>query len=338
MLKDKSAYATDNAYARAFFLHKSNVQDYLVDPAYGSHIRVLTPHKDQPESENGKGYWNRKQFCIINGNGASRMLEMDAMEGLLNGVNMLLANLDQAGKIDVSFGGTDKRRPVLFTGDMGNIKFTTMDGMENFVVGPARVATERFTPERYKTILTNLRNNMQRIIAGEDPQEKILKLDGEVFTVLTRKDQGVRTPVRISAIRAKAPGITTIRIGTARQLICLPIDEAAEVFDKYIKNAKEISERILAAKSPAGFGEVKFNNGSPDTDMEYVNARIIPFQSGDSAFIILNSDRYPGNTKLGFHYDSEFCDLLNERFQEVTQIMKDMINEQANSRTDSGSL
>lgn len=324
MLKDKSCYATDNAYARAFFLHKSKVQDYLVDPVYGSHIRLLTPHDDQPKPINDKGYWTRKQFCIINGNGASRMYEMDALQGLLDGVDILLGNLHNAGKVDVSFGG-GKGRPVLFTGDMGNIKFTTMDGFENFVVGPARLKTERFTPDRYKTILTNLRENLRRMIAGEEPQEKILKLDGEVFTVLARKDQGVRTPMRISAIRGKAPGITTIRIGTNRQLICLPIDEAGEVFNMYMKNAKEISERLLADKSPVGFGEVKFNNGYPDVNMEYVNSRIIPFVSGDSAFVILNSDRYPANTKVGFHYDAEFCELLNERFQEVVNIMKEMV-------------
>lgn len=326
MLKDKSAYANDNAYARAFFLHKSKVQDYLVDPIYGSHIRVLTPREDQPKPSNDKGYWNRKQFCIINGNGASRMYEMDVMVGLLEGVDLLLANLDKSGKVDVSFGG-GKHRPVLFTGDMGNIKFTTMDGFENFVVSPSRMGSERLTLERYKTILTNLRENMRRIIAGEEPQEKILKLDGEVFTVLVRKDQGVRTPVRISAIRGKTPGITTIRIGTHRQLICLPIDDAAEVFDTYMKNAKEISERILANGSPVGFGEVKFNTGEVDINMEYVNSRIIPFASGNSAFVILNSDRYPGNTKLGFHYDAEFCETLNERFQEVVKIMKEMISE-----------
>ncbi|QBZ70788.1 hypothetical protein pETSU_207 [Edwardsiella phage pEt-SU] len=326
MLKDKSCYATETAYARAYFLHKSKVQDYLMDPVYGSHIRVITPTEDQPTPVEGKGYYTRPQFCLISSVGASRLYEMDEIPKLLDGVRLVIKSLDVRGKTDIHFGGSNSKYPALFTSDWGALRFTTMQGSsEMFVTGVLPSKSERFTAERHKTILTNLHDSLQLIIDGKGPKEKILKLDNEIFTVLPRKDQGIRIPVRISALRGTAPGITTIRIGSHGQLICLPINEAADVFNRYMENAVDISERLLAAGSPAGYGEVKFNGNGPDINMEYVNARIIPLKTGDSAFVILNSDRYPGNTKLGFHYDPEFCKELNEAFQEVVKQMKGML-------------
>lgn len=322
MLKSKECYH-ETAYVRAFFMHKGLVKDYLIDPMAGSFIRVITPHPDQPKTE--KGWYNRPQCIIMNRGEQSRMYDVDDIIALMDKVENINSNPLSPANQNLSFGVNRVDTSMLTINSDSEIRFKTRDGSYATLVGgtsPNRykdhVNHKFLNGDRYLRIVGNLYNALGRISRGEEPREKILVMKGEIFTTATRIDKGHRTPIIISGRKHEGQGEAYAIIFSNQQRLAIPLSQGLEMVVKYFESIKMICEELVQSGAGTGERKVQFIWGDNpiDSNMEYVNCQIVPFGSACHPFVVMNSDRYPSNTKFSFHYDREFVDTLGELLQE----------------------
>lgn len=312
MLKDKSCYANENAYNRAYFLHKGLVNDYLIDPIVGSFIRVVTPHPDQPTSE--KKWFNRPQFMIMTRRYQSRMFDPTDLEQLIPGVERIIDTIGRTGTFSI---GTRQVRDLLTVNDEGLVMFKSHEGSYATLVSrispPMLGGTplyKHLTVDRYVRVITQLLETLKQAIAQEIPKESILTLPAEMMTTLHRYDAGVRTPIIITGRKFADRKENYITLSSGEQRLLFPSSEtisAEDMIDKYMSNVGANCE-ILQGK-PAGKGIVTMVMSEDDkinSLMEYVNCRVVPYDSGNQINVIMNSDRFPGNTKFSYWYERAF--------------------------------
>lgn len=326
MLKDKSCYATEKAYAIAYFVHKGIVKDYLIDPLAGSFIRVVHPSPDQPVVE--KGWVNRPQFMFMNRQGSSRMYELSDINSLIRGVEQIYSNvLIDSGSFTVGMGKPD--RQVLFVSSEGEVKFKDANDGEHLLINRVSETAPTLTPERQSKVTEKLLEAVLLISDGEDPKDDLLILDNEVMTTVHRPDLGMRSPVIITARRIPGRMENYIILHSDKQRIYFPegMKYGAEaLIDKYFSIAGANSEELQG--EPAGEGRITMINPHPvhdfDPNMEYVHCRVKPFSTGNQVLVILNSDRYDTNTKFIYHYDRAFHSKLHHSMLQVARAVKDM--------------
>lgn len=306
MLKDESCYTNEAAYARAFFLHHSEVRDFLIDPLMGSFIRVVIPSKDQPETEK---WFSRPQFFFMSRQACSRFYELkDAAE--FHSIFELMK--DHLRGSEITYSSERLSRDISCDGN-GTISFKDNTGrFEHLVSCPPPVVKDDtfFTPERRATIVGNLVEAFRRIQNDELPKESILNLGNEMMTTIHRTDAGIRTPIVISG--RKHPGrkdhfmvMSTRHANTIQRLTFLESEESSAEAEitKYLDKIEELAENVIVTHNKTG--RFAFIN-EVDVNMEYVSVRLIDHVGKDNiAFVIINSDRYPANTKMSYHYTRE---------------------------------
>lgn len=305
MLKDKSYYANESAYASAFFLHHSNVRDFLIDPLIGSFIRVVIPSKDQPKSEK---WFSRPQLIFMSRYTCSRFYELkDAAE--FQAIFELMKNHIRGSEITYS---SERLSRDISCDRNGAISFKDSTGkFEHLVSSSPSTVNTTFTPERRAAIVDNLIDAFQRIQNDELPKESILKLGNEMLTTIHRTDAGIRSPIVISG--RKLPHrkdhfiiMGTHHAGSIQRLTFLESEKSSAEAEitKYLDKVEELAEDVIATRNKTG--RFAFIN-EMDVNMEYVSVRLVDYVFGETAaFVIMNSDRYPANTKMSYHYTREF--------------------------------
>lgn len=306
MLKDKSCYATESAYVRAFFLHNSEVRDFLVDPLMGSFIRVVIPSKDQPESEK---WFSRPQFLFMSRYTCSRFYELDDAADFQTIFEQMK---DHVRGSEITYS-TGRHSRDISCDSNGTISFKDNVGkFEHFVACPPPIVKDDtfFTPERRATIVGNVVDAFRRIQNDELPKESILNLGNEMMTTIHRTDAGIRTPIVISG--RKHPDrkdhfiiMGTRHSNTIQRLTFLESEESSAEAEitKYLDKVEELAEDVIVTHNKTG--RFAFIN-EVDVNMEYVSVRLVDYIGKDGvAFVIINSDRYPANTKMSYHYTRE---------------------------------
>lgn len=325
MLKDKSRYANETAYARDFFLHNSEVRDYLVDPLAGSFIRVVIPSKDQPKSDK---WFSRPQFIFISRYAFSRFYELkDAVE-FQDAFEQIK---DHSHKLEATyFVGCFSQN--IFCSKNGTISFINNNGKLETLVSclpPTIKKDPLFTPERRMTIVDNLIDAFRCIQNDKLPKESILNLGNEMMTTVHRSDVGVKTPIVISG--CKRPGnkdhfivMATRHTNTIQRIVFSESEKtsAETEITKYMDTVEELAEDIIATHNK--IGRFAFING-PDINMEYASVRLVDYNIKDDVpFVIISSDRYPGNTKMGYHYTREFHQELKTKLVSFAKQFSEM--------------
>lgn len=326
MLKDKSCYATEKAYAIAYFVHKGIVKDYLIDPLAGSFIRVVHPSPDQPVIE--KGWASRPQFMFMNRQGSSRMYELSDISFLIRGVEQIYSNVGiDSGNFIVGMGKPD--RQVLFVSSEGEVKFKDANDSKHLLINRVSETAPTLTPERQSKVTAKLLEAILRISNGEDPKDDLLILDNEVMTTVHRPDLGMRSPVIITARRIPGRTENYIILHSDKQRIYFADSmkhNPEALIDKYFDIARENSEELQG--SAVGEGRIEMLNPQPDCgfdpNMEYVHCRVKQLNSNNHVLVTLNSDRYDANTKFIYHYDRAFHSKLQRSMLRVARAFKDI--------------
>lgn len=309
MLKDKSCYANDRAYAMNYFFHKADVADYCIDPLLGSFVRVVYPPKDMPVG--GSDIYNRPQFMFMTRTDRSRLYELKEARPLVDAVYNLLQSektehpvrlqMEVAGKLeigedgDISFKDTDMRRQRLLSSPP----------RPNCDRGPNN---EHLTKERYIQGLEYLHHALQCALMGDGEPRNLITMGNEMMMTLKRPDQRVSFPVVVTARKFSGRNDAFVIIHSNNQRVVFPADKAEEMFHNYFTAIESLAKHLINYGGP-GEGAVKFirgDNGIADGTMEYVNVRPISFENRPDIHVIMNSDRYPGNTKFGFIYEEQF--------------------------------
>lgn len=304
MLKDMSCYSNPEGYIRAFFLHNSKVQDYLVDPVCGSFVRVVTPTEDQPE---GTGFYSRPQFMFCNKNASSRFYEIkEAIKYENFATNLKNAlNGHAGGSMDTKF-----EAGALKTGGYMSIYFNTATTGSETLVCSADYSfngKNRFTKERNEEIINNLIDIFSRIKNGLPPKEEILKVGNDMMTTLHRPDMGVKSPIIISGYASPERESRFAVVYSNKERLCLMDGDQVsikETVNKFMDKVQELATDLLETKQkPGRFAFI----GEQDINMEYVSVRLVDYTSEDNIpRVIINSDRYPANTKFSYHYSEKF--------------------------------
>lgn len=316
MLKDQSCYANDPAYARALFLHKGKVEDYPIDPRNGAFVRVIFPCPDQPKLE--KGWYIRPQFLFMTRGDMSQMYELDDVEEIAAFfADLRTSYLSGTPQRSLKFGlktGSD----MIVVDRSGEVAFKTNLGP---FAGLTCVAVkddsaDLHTSARQAQILDNLVDVFQRIAAGEPARDKIFKLDREMMTTLHREDGGARNPVIITGRKFKDRQTNYVILSkdNDQRMVFSANPSGRELIDNLMTTATASCNDL--ADKPVGDGVVTLMGnaeGKIDPNMEYTNCRVVNFISGNRISVILNSDRYPGNTKFVYPYEQRFHRTLHKR-------------------------
>lgn len=312
MLKDKSCYANENAYARAFFLHKGLVRDYMIDPMAGSFIRVVHPHPEQPKVE--KGYYTRPQFMIMNRTASSRMYELENIDQLAIGVERILDTVGRTGNFTIGSRGC---KDILSVNDTGQVSFKDINLSYELLVRHISPPGFKDHPnhshlnaDRYVTVISNLLDGLNLIAAGSEPKENITVMHGEMMATLDRWDAGVRTPIVITGRKFPNRKENYIILSSGQQRIMYPSSDKISAVDMISDFMGTIGVNCeLLQDKPAGEGIVSAimsKTSEFSSNMEYVNCRMQPYESGNKVHVIMNSDRFPANTKFSYIYERAF--------------------------------
>lgn len=309
MLKSKECYSNDRLYAMNYFFHKSDVADFCIDPLLGSFIRIVYPPKDMPAGGNDIHY--RPQFMFMTRSDRSRLYELKEARPLVDAVCALLESEKSESPIRFQSEITGK----LEIGSDGGILFKNTDmRFQSLLSLPPRpnwdrgVNNEHLTKERYIQGLENLLHGLKVALTGEGGPRDLITMGNEMMMTLKRPDQRITMPVVVTARKFSERKDAYIILHSNNQRIVFPVDQAVSLFDWYFSTIEEIGNHLLMCGNP-GSGEVKFFDGKcgiVNGTMEYVNLRVADFDSGSNVHVIMNSDRYPGNTKFGFIYDKKF--------------------------------
>lgn len=315
MLKDKSCYATESSYALMFFVHKSSVQDHLIDPLSGSFIRVVTPHSEQPVG-NG-GWYTRPQFMVMSRTGCSRMHELKDIGTLVDAIDLIKAKM--AGKSDHEAQipiGSSKAGLRIYAN--GAVEFKQLDGDYGTLISEVSQMKQfgnhlLLTTERHSAIVNNLQSAISNIATGESPACDILEIPNEMMMTLNRPDRGVREPIIVSCRRFDESVGPFIVVKSSTQRLVLPVEGAVQLFTQYFDRAQRLSESLLTDLNTTD-QKVAFIKDQ-DENMEYVHCRTVLLKSGKQVYVSLNSERVVSSTKFGYYYDPEFNNYLGQSLQ-----------------------
>jgi len=326
MLKDKSCYNTERAYAVAYFTHKGIVKDYLIDPLAGSFIRVIHPSAEQPIIE--KSWTSRPQFMFMNRLGFSRMYELSDISLLIRGVEQIYSNVGiDSGNFTVGLGKPD--RHVLSVSSEGEVKFKDAGGSEYTLISRDCPTRYGMTPERKSKVTAKLLEAVYLIANGEDPKEDLLILDSELMMSLHRPDIGARSPIIVTARHIPDRFEDYIILHCDKQRMYFPESpkcDSEKLIDKYLSIAGARSEELQG--KPAGEGRITMIDPHPvhefDYNMEYVHCRVKSLNNEHSVLVILNSDRYDSNTKFTYRYDRAFHSKFHHSMLRLARAFKEM--------------
>uniref|UniRef100_A0AAU8L103 Uncharacterized protein n=1 Tax=Pantoea phage Survivor TaxID=3232176 RepID=A0AAU8L103_9CAUD len=309
MLKDKSCYSNDRVYAMNYFFHKADVADYCIDPLLGSFVRVVYPPKDMPAG--GNDIYNRPQFMFMTRSDRSRLYELKEARPLVDAVYNLLQSakaehpvylqMEVAGKLEVDENGGVSFKDT----DMRFQRLLSYPPRPNWDRG---VNNEHLTKERYIQGLEYLLHGLKCALAGEGEPRDLITMGNEMMMTLKRPDTRVSFPVVVTARKFAERKDAYIVVHSNNQRIVFPADKAEDMIERYFTFIEEIGQR-LTRTGKINDGEVKFIYAKPgiiDENMEYVNMRMVDFVGGAGVHVMMNSDRYPGNTKFSFIYDHQF--------------------------------
>lgn len=339
MLKDKSCYANEAAYANQYYHHMAGVKDFPIDPLLGSFIRVLTPPENQPEGVNAA--FKHPQFMFMTRTDRSRMIDRKEARTLFDAVCMIIKEekTECPTRLSMVLGN------VLETDQHGNINFKDLEGgMISLVSCPPRPRVDRgineqmLTRGRYLQCLYKLHNGLQYALMGEpqetiqigNVEERITRIGDELMFTMKRPDQRVSKPVVVTSRCFPNRKDHYIILHSDNQRIIFPTAGAKKRFYAYFDTIIEMGESLTEV-GDMNQNAYQFINGGPDEWMEYVSLRKVDFVGGPQVHVIMNSDRYPGNSKFTFIYDFEFVKELRNRLIELVDQIEIIQNEQANS-------
>ena len=339
MLKDKSAYANENIYANQYYHHKAEVKDFPIDPMLGSFIRILYPPKDMPEGSNA--IYTRPQFMFMNRDTRSRMYEVKEVSMFIAGVAEMIDRMERDGShvVQMTLGRT------LEIDELGAVSTKDHSGvMMRMIAHPPTPKHNRgpntalLTKKRYIQCLHKLHRGLVAVGTGLGEPEQITRVGDELMFTMKRPDHRVSIPVVVTARYFPDRKDHYIILHSNNQRMIFLADQAEETFTRYFNETIRIAEN-LQEHGKVGDGEVKFIYAKPyviDENMEYVNVRKVDFTKGEAVHVMLNSDRFPGNTKFAFVYDNQFSKELRDRLLLLVKEFEGIKNEKAsaNSITD----
>lgn len=313
MLKDKSCYANDRAYARAYFLNKGIVKDYPIDPLNGTYIRTIYPSADQPQPED-KTMWTTPKFMFMSRKHQSQMYDIEVAEHFLEG---LLGCKDRGASKNEVYIGRNKQqvggKHLRVTNFAVTFLTNGLDGsrMTHLLSGcydkpmANHPQSEQLTVERHTELWDNLLDVLGRVSRNEDPVSDTLVFGKEMMTTFQHFNDTVRSGVVMTA--RKFPGRTEnyVILNSGDERFIIPSSKkisAADYIDGFLSEVSTLASMIDVKEDNAGV--VHPLNNTKDIDMEYVSARVIPFESGNKIRILLNSDKFPANTKIAYIYEA----------------------------------
>lgn len=322
MLKPKEMYANEAAYVRAMFTHKGVCTDFPIDPICGSYVRLVTPSPDMPDIKHS--IYKRPQFFIGSISGCSRMFEVDDYIKVLKVVDVLESALqsesreeafDKIASINTDFG--------LSLNAYGSVDFKQLAGNYfEFIIGRVSKARPDIAKNRERTLkcLGSLRTALESIGMGRGPESDIIGIDGHYMTMLHRSDRGIRHPIIIrgranNAIVEGGSTYFTMHSRDQRFVFMQGKDiKAIDTVNLFMGLGSELGDMVLAD----GIDRVAPLT-TYDSNMEYVNAKLVNWESGDRVHITLNSDRFPANTKFQYVYDYVEHTKLHRRLQQFVK-------------------
>lgn len=311
MLKDKSCYANDRAYARAYFLNKGIVKDYPIDPLYGTYIRTIYPTADQPQPEDGT-MWTTPKFMFMSRKEQSQMYDIETADHFLKGFQA--CDNRGASRNEVFIG----RHPRHSNGKnirVSNfaVSFMTsgLDGSRmvpllagSFPDSMANHNRAELTAERHVVLWDNLLDVLGRVSRNEDPVSDTLVVGKEMMTTFQHYGDTVRRAVVLTGRKFKDRAENYVILNSGDERFVIPSSgkvSAAGYIDRFISEVNTLAEKIDIKDDNAGAIHML---GGTDINMEYVSARTIPFESGNKIRILLNSDKFPANTKITYIYEA----------------------------------
>lgn len=316
MLKDKSCYANSRVYAMNYFFHKAGVKDFCVDPMLGSFIRVITPPADMPAE--AADMYKKSQFMFMTRSDRSRLYDLKDARPLVDAIY----NLCEQAKSPTPVLIPMQIKDCLEIDDFGHVQFKDTDGRwQRLLASPPRPNVDRginndlLTLERYIDGLDNLHHGLKCALTDEGISSPVIQIGNELMFTMHRPDQKVTVPVVVTARKFPSRKDQYIILHSNNQRMVFPADKAADMFERYFDRVIGISEDLLK-NGKVGDGEVNFIYNKPgviDENMEYVNIRVVDYESGPNTHVMMNSDRYPGNTKFSFLYDREFVKEFRDR-------------------------
>lgn len=322
MLKPKEMYANETAYVRAHFIHKGVCTDFPIDPITGSWIRMVTPAADAPKEEHS--IYNRPQFFFGTVNGCSRMYEARDYIKFLKAIDVMKAALEvqspeERNALTVKINSDVGLRLNAY----GDIDFKMMHGSDTtFVIGRASNMRPNslLNLQRVLGRLDAMRQAICTIGMGGHPPSEIVSVNDNFMTILPRSDKGMRYPIIIrgrgnNAIVEGGSTYFTMNSNDQRFVFQQSKDvKAIDTVNAFMNLATELGEMVLAD----GIDRVAPLT-TYDSDMEYVNAKLVNWESGPRIHITLNSDRFPANTKFQYVYDYVEHTKLHRRLQQFVK-------------------
>ncbi|EBY9763880.1 hypothetical protein D5W64_12275 [Salmonella enterica subsp. enterica serovar Saintpaul] len=319
MLKSKDAYANESAYARAFFLHNSEVADYPIDPIVGSFVRVIYPREDQPKTD--KGWYNRPQFIFISKAGHSRMYELTDAKALYN----VLSEMVKSPILnEMLILGTPIVKNILSLGN-GEICFRAVDGGQaRLITIPVVLAERRFPGQekssaRFTELLSNLASAFKSIVDGTRPVSDIVTIGNDSMMAIHRPIEGVRSPLILTVRQPSNVPANYLVIGSGKDRLCFQHSKNISVLDTIDEFFGTVALTAQDALSN-GVDAFRFIR-EPDVNMEYVSARHVDFDSGRRLRIIMNSDRFPANAKLAYIYEPDTHFRMHDKIRAFAKVI-----------------
>lgn len=313
MLKDKSCYANDRAYTRAYFLNKGIIKDYMIDPLSGTYIRTVYPAADQPQPED-KTMWATPKFMFMNRKEQSQMYDIETAEVFLKG----LMGCDERGasRNEVYIGrhlqqvGGKHLRVTNFV-----VSFLTngFDGsrMASLLSGcydkpmANHPQSALLTAERHSVLWDNLLDALGRVSRNEDPVSDTLVIGKEMMTTFQHYDDTVRRGVVMTGRKFPDRAENYIILNSDNERFVIPSSEkisASGYINGFLSEVDTLTCMVDVKEDKAG--AVHLLENTTNIDMEYVSARVVPFESGNKIRILLNSDKFPANTKFTYIYEA----------------------------------
>lgn len=306
MLKSKDAYANENAFIRAHFIHKGICTDFPIDPITGSFIRMVTPSTDAPKSVHT--IYSRPQFFFGTVSGCSRMHEISDYVKFLKTLEMIQAALEAKSAEERDAISVEIKSDLgLRLNAYGDIEYKMINGLATtFVMGRASNARpdSLLNQQRVLSRLKSMQEAIAAIGLGKQSSTEIISVNDNFMTMVPRSDHGMRHPI---IIRGRASnevvegGTTYFTMVSRDQRFVFQQGKDIKAIDTvngFMNLAGELAEMVLNDGIDRVAPLTRFCS-----NMDYVNAKLVPYDSGDRVLITLNSDRFPANTKFQYAYD-----------------------------------
>lgn len=324
MLKSKDAYANESAYVRAFFLHNSHVTDFPIDPVLGSLVRVIHPREDQPKTD--KGWFNRPQFIFISKAGCSRMHELEDAKDMLSVFKHIR---ERKISIEDILNEFPRARGTIGVMNGSEITFrASTNGICQLVRNFSSLRQNRTGMDEaaalYNETIDNLIDSFDRIVEGVGPKSDIMTIGRDSMMTLQRSDYGVRDPIIITARQPTNVGAHYLIMHSRKERLCFQLSKGVslvETINKFFGTVASTAHEVEAY----GRDIITFVN-ELDINMEYVSARYVDYDSGRHLRVVMNSDRFPANTKFSYMYNHSDHVQMHGKIREFAKMMEQNFN------------